>query len=78
MENEESDDNQRPAPRLNERILSSLSRRTVAAHPWHDVEIGITSNFLICIIDYHYLNYHIFHVGPQAPHIVNCVSIKYL
>ncbi|KAJ6400818.1 hypothetical protein OIU84_016280 [Salix udensis] len=28
------------APRLNERILSSLSKRTVAAHPWHDLEIG--------------------------------------
>ncbi|EYU19443.1 hypothetical protein MIMGU_mgv1a011868mg [Erythranthe guttata] len=28
------------APRLNERILSSLSRRSVAAHPWHDLEIG--------------------------------------
>ncbi|CAI8596703.1 unnamed protein product [Vicia faba] len=27
-------------PKLNERILSSMSRRTVAAHPWHDVEIG--------------------------------------
>ncbi|KAF6164398.1 hypothetical protein GIB67_037555 [Kingdonia uniflora] len=27
-------------PPLNERILSSLSRRTVAAHPWHDLEIG--------------------------------------
>jgi hypothetical protein len=25
---------------LNERILSSLSRRSVAAHPWHDLEIG--------------------------------------
>jgi hypothetical protein len=32
----------RPAPRLNERILSSLSRRSVAAHPWHDLEIGET------------------------------------
>ncbi|CDP12252.1 unnamed protein product [Coffea canephora] len=31
---------QRRAPRLNERILSSLSRRSVAAHPWHDLEIG--------------------------------------
>lgn len=31
----------RPAPLLNERILSSLSRRSVAAHPWHDLEIGI-------------------------------------
>ncbi|KAI8546099.1 hypothetical protein RHMOL_Rhmol07G0089900 [Rhododendron molle] len=30
----------RPAPRLNERILSSMSRRSVAAHPWHDLEIG--------------------------------------
>ncbi|KAK3162574.1 hypothetical protein QOZ80_1BG0091100 [Eleusine coracana subsp. coracana] len=30
----------RPAPRLNERILSSISQRSVAAHPWHDLEIG--------------------------------------
>ncbi|KAI5003546.1 hypothetical protein ZWY2020_030706 [Hordeum vulgare] len=30
----------KPAPKLNERILSSLSRRAVAAHPWHDLEIG--------------------------------------
>uniref|UniRef100_A0A0D9WC08 Soluble inorganic pyrophosphatase n=1 Tax=Leersia perrieri TaxID=77586 RepID=A0A0D9WC08_9ORYZ len=28
------------APALNERILSSMSRRSVAAHPWHDLEIG--------------------------------------
>ncbi|GJM94374.1 hypothetical protein PR202_ga11014 [Eleusine coracana subsp. coracana] len=27
-------------PALNERILSSMSRRSVAAHPWHDLEIG--------------------------------------
>ncbi|MCI14958.1 soluble inorganic pyrophosphatase, partial [Trifolium medium] len=26
-------------PPLNERILSSLTRRSVAAHPWHDLEI---------------------------------------
>ncbi|MQM03514.1 hypothetical protein Taro_036288 [Colocasia esculenta] len=25
---------------LNERILSSLSQKSVAAHPWHDLEIG--------------------------------------
>ncbi|XP_057499114.1 LOW QUALITY PROTEIN: soluble inorganic pyrophosphatase PPA1 [Actinidia eriantha] len=25
---------------LNERILSSMSRRSIAAHPWHDLEIG--------------------------------------
>uniref|UniRef100_A0A803M388 inorganic diphosphatase n=1 Tax=Chenopodium quinoa TaxID=63459 RepID=A0A803M388_CHEQI len=33
-----------PSPRrpakLNERILSTLSRRSVAAHPWHDLDIG--------------------------------------
>lgn len=27
-------------PPLNERILSSMTRRAVAAHPWHDLEIG--------------------------------------
>ncbi|OAY72146.1 Soluble inorganic pyrophosphatase 4 [Ananas comosus] len=27
-------------PPLNERIISSMSRRSVAAHPWHDLEIG--------------------------------------
>ncbi|KAI3503767.1 hypothetical protein L1887_32216 [Cichorium endivia] len=32
-------------PCLNERILSSLSRRSVAAHPWHDLEIGIFDQF---------------------------------
>nr|GMC95789.1 soluble inorganic pyrophosphatase 1 [Ipomoea batatas] len=31
---------QKRTPRLNERILSSMSRRSVAAHPWHDLEIG--------------------------------------
>ncbi|GAB2224071.1 hypothetical protein Droror1_Dr00004818 [Drosera rotundifolia] len=36
--------------KLNERILSSLSKRSVAAHPWHELD-----------------------VGPDAPHIVNCV-----
>ncbi|KAK3413905.1 hypothetical protein EUGRSUZ_I02418 [Eucalyptus grandis] len=25
---------------LNERILTSMTRRSVAAHPWHDLEIG--------------------------------------
>ncbi|GAA0148491.1 pyrophosphatase [Lithospermum erythrorhizon] len=47
---EEEVPQQRKAPRLNERILSSLSKRSVAAHRWHDLEIG-----------------------PEAPHIVNCV-----
>ncbi|CAI0392322.1 unnamed protein product [Linum tenue] len=31
---------QYPRPALNERILSSMTRRSVAAHPWHDLEIG--------------------------------------
>ena len=30
----------RPASNLNERIMSSLSRRAVPAHLWHDLEIG--------------------------------------
>ncbi|WJZ82142.1 hypothetical protein VitviT2T_001927 [Vitis vinifera] len=34
------DASQRPSS-LNERILSSMSRRSVAAHPWHDLEIGV-------------------------------------
>ncbi|CAI0417804.1 unnamed protein product [Linum tenue] len=33
-------DGEKRTPKLNERILSSLSKRTVAAHPWHDLEIG--------------------------------------
>ena len=31
---------QASVPPLNERILSSLTHRSVAAHPWHDLEIG--------------------------------------
>ena len=38
----------RPAPRLNERILSSLSRRSVAAHPWHDLDIGTFLDIIAC------------------------------
>uniref|UniRef100_A0A0A9D516 IPYR n=1 Tax=Arundo donax TaxID=35708 RepID=A0A0A9D516_ARUDO len=29
-----------PPAVLNERILSSMSQKHVAAHPWHDLEIG--------------------------------------
>ncbi|XBJ11732.1 hypothetical protein VPH35_016383 [Triticum aestivum] len=28
------------APKLNQRMVSSLSKRTAAAHSWHDLEIG--------------------------------------
>lgn len=30
---------------LNERMLKSLTRKTVAAHPWHDLEIGSYLNY---------------------------------
>jgi len=42
---------QNPTPRLNERILSSLSKRSVAAHPWHDLEIGNNHCFkdILCV-----------------------------
>ena len=43
---QETTQSQRLAPRLNERILSSLSRRSVAAHLWHDLEIGMSLNDL--------------------------------
>jgi hypothetical protein len=39
----------RPAPRLNERILSSLSRRSVAAHPWHDLDTGELTELLLSL-----------------------------
>ncbi|CAN1198017.1 Probably inactive receptor-like protein kinase At2g46850 [Linum perenne] len=40
MSSEAGNEGEKRSPRLNERILSSLSRRTVAAHPWHDLDIG--------------------------------------
>jgi len=38
-----------PRVTLNERILSSMSRRSVAAHPWHDLEIGKVNPYLLVI-----------------------------
>ncbi|GER43509.1 inorganic pyrophosphatase [Striga asiatica] len=32
---------------LNERILSSMTSKSVAAHPWHDVEIGMINHFRV-------------------------------
>lgn len=51
-ENENVEENQetRPTPRLNERILSSLSKRSVAAHPWHDLEIGTLVHYFDSLI----------------------------
>ncbi|KAK2999642.1 hypothetical protein RJ639_023178 [Escallonia herrerae] len=37
-------------PPLNERILSSMTGRSVAAHPWHDLEIGAPTIFN-CVVE---------------------------
>ncbi|KAM0831889.1 hypothetical protein ACQ4PT_065249 [Festuca glaucescens] len=39
-----------PPAALNERILSSMSQKHVAAHPWHDLEIGIVHSKFYAII----------------------------
>ncbi|RVW91592.1 Soluble inorganic pyrophosphatase 1 [Vitis vinifera] len=45
------DASQRPSS-LNERILSSMSRRSVAAHPWHDLEIGPGAPQIVnCVVE---------------------------
>jgi inorganic pyrophosphatase len=36
---------------LNERILSSLTRRSAAAHPWHDLEIGKQCHSKPCVVN---------------------------
>ncbi|KAK6140318.1 hypothetical protein DH2020_025955 [Rehmannia glutinosa] len=37
---------------LNERILSSLTRKGVAAHPWHDLEIGPGAPIIFnCVVE---------------------------
>ena len=39
-------------PALNERILSSITCRSVAAHPWHDLEIGPDAPTIFnCVIE---------------------------
>ncbi|KAL9270284.1 Soluble inorganic pyrophosphatase 4-like protein [Drosera capensis] len=39
-------------PPLNERILSSMTRRSVAAHPWHDLEMGPGAPLVFnCVIE---------------------------
>lgn len=35
---------------LNERIISTISRSSLAAHPWHDLEIGISLCSLMAFI----------------------------
>lgn len=49
---DESTGSEPRVPKLNERILSSMSKRTVAAHPWHDLEIGLQFfffSFFVCV-----------------------------
>lgn len=50
-----------PAP-LNHRILSTMDRRSVAAHPWHDLEIGVDLlvNRSISLFLYFYFYFFIF------------------
>jgi len=51
-ENENGIPVKKSTPRLNERILSSLSRRSVAAHPWHDLEIGPKAPHIFnCVVE---------------------------
>ncbi|KVH89966.1 Inorganic pyrophosphatase [Cynara cardunculus var. scolymus] len=56
---------QKRAPRLNERILSSLSRRSVAAHPWHDLEIGIFDQYSLKMLFVCYAEFKI--IDPYLP-----------
>jgi hypothetical protein len=66
------------APKLNERILSSLSRRSVAAHPWHDLEIGTLAQLSFLALLTPLSNKHTLidfgYTGPDAPAVFNVVS----
>ncbi|CAA7398142.1 unnamed protein product [Spirodela intermedia] len=38
--------------KLNERIIASMSRRSIAAHPWHDLEIGPEAPIIFnCVVE---------------------------
>lgn len=70
----------RTVPRLNERILSSMSRRSVAAHPWHDLEIGIHPHASVVdpflLLKQSKLTKHVtLYTGPGAPAVFNVVSL---
>ena len=70
-------------PRLNERIMSSLSKRSVAAHSWHDLEIG-THVFLFLALQYDSVGSYKLTLqnsqmsGPGAPAVFNCVSLHHV
>ncbi|XP_043712595.1 soluble inorganic pyrophosphatase-like isoform X1 [Telopea speciosissima] len=57
-----------PSVVLNERILSSMSRRSVAAHPWHDLEIVCASGGARM-----QERRFVLYAGPGAAAIFNCV-----
>ncbi|XVF59661.1 hypothetical protein PTKIN_Ptkin07bG0293500 [Pterospermum kingtungense] len=40
-----------PRVALNERIISSMTRRSIAAHPWHDLEIGIIVFLFLLVVE---------------------------
>ncbi|CAL9115155.1 unnamed protein product, partial [Musa acuminata var. zebrina] len=43
-------------PPLDERILSSMCRRSVAAHPWHDLDIGPEAPMIFnCVKSLHFI-----------------------
>lgn len=72
-------------PPLNERILSSMTRRSIAAHPWHDLEIGmpcteaplgihVSCTFFLNLWSLIWSSLHIC-TGPGAPTVFNCVRL---
>ena len=46
----EGQDGPKRGASLNERILSSMSRRSAAAHPWHDLDIGACLSTVLMLI----------------------------
>jgi hypothetical protein len=71
-------------PRLNERIMSSLSKRSVAAHSWHDLEIGKQHVVLFLALQYDSGGSYKLTLqnsqmsGPGAPAVFNCVSMHHV
>lgn len=62
---------------LNERILSSISTRSVAAHPWHDLEIGM---FVLCCRDYNLFSGYVSciqRVSTISFYIINKLELWY-
>ncbi|KAA8520802.1 hypothetical protein F0562_014926 [Nyssa sinensis] len=70
---------QGPAPRLNERILSSLSRRSVAAHPWPDLEIGPEAPHIVnSVVEITKGSKVKYELNKKTGLIKNCISELYV